>query len=156
MNTLINILQRTFVPLLAAIILLIATFGPLSEGWNLALTVIALPVFLLGVYDWFQIRFTITRNYPVLARIRWLFYELRPFLRQYIVEGDLEGTPYSFEARNLVHARARGITDTNPFGSDRNMDEAGYTWLAHSMNPVEDVDENPRITVGNSQCLQPP
>ncbi len=155
MNTLINILQRTFVPLLAAIILLIATFGPLSEGWSLALTVIALPVFLLGVYDWFQIRFTITRNYPVLARIRWLFYELRPFLRQYIVEGDLEGTPYSFEARNLVHARARGITDTNPFGSDRNMDEAGYTWLAHSMNPVEDVDENPRITVGNSQCLQP-
>lgn len=155
MKALTDVLQRTFVPVLALLVLLAAGFAPLTDGWRIALAVIAAPLLLLGLYDWFQIRFTITRNYPVLARIRWLFYDLRPFLRQYIVEGDLEGTPYSFEARNLVHARARGITDTNPFGSDRNMDEAGYTWLAHSMNPVEDVDEDPRVMVGNSQCLQP-
>lgn len=155
MKTFIQLIKRTWVPLVAALTLITAVLAPMSDGWRITLAVIAAPVLLVGVYDWFQIRFTITRNYPVLARIRWLFYDLRPFLRQYIVEGDLEGNPYSFEARNLVSSRATGVTDTNPFGSDRNMDEAGYTWLAHSMNPVEDVDENPRVTVGNSQCLQP-
>ncbi|MDN6296392.1 MAG: glutamate synthase-related protein [Halomonas sp.] len=41
--------------------------------------------------------------------MRWLFYVLRPYLRAYIVEDDLEGTPYNYEARSLIHARPRWV-----------------------------------------------
>ena len=81
MKTFWQLIKRTWVPLAAALVLLSAAFFPISDGWRIALVAIAAPVLLIGVYDWFQIRFTITRNYPVLARIRWLFYDLRPCCR---------------------------------------------------------------------------
>ena len=62
MKALTDVLQRTFVPVLALLVLLAAGFAPLTDGWRIALAVIAAPLLLLGLYDWFQIRFTITRN----------------------------------------------------------------------------------------------
>ena len=101
-------LKRAVVPWLA--LLASAVFGGLSfvSPWWLIGLAASLSIVVLGIYDAFQTRFTLTRNYPVAARIRWLFHDLRPYLRSYIVEGDLEGKPYSIEARNLVYARARG------------------------------------------------
>ncbi|MDF1762799.1 MAG: FMN-binding glutamate synthase family protein, partial [Oleibacter sp.] len=154
MISILNALIRAIAPITGLVITLLALiYG--SGFWQVALIMIGTILIVLGLYDFMQSRITITRNYPVLARIRWLFYDLRPFLRQYIVEGDLEGTPYSFEARNLIQTRARGQKDTHPFGSDRNMDEAGFTWISHSMNPANDPDLDPRITIGNEQCSQP-
>jgi len=120
--------------------------------WLLAVTV---PLTLLGFYDLLQRRWTITRNYPVAGRIRWLFYRLRPFLRSYIVEGDLEGTPFPIQARNLVHARARGETDTHPFGTERNTDSNDYHWLMHSIAPEPEPEAAPRVQVGNEQTGSP-
>ena len=154
MTSIVNALLRASVPILGFLIACLALF-PLSTGWRIAFLVIGLTCLLVGVHDFLQSRITIIRNYPVLARIRWLFYDLRPFLRQYIVEGDLEGTPYSFEARNLIQSRARGQTDTHPLGSERNMDEEGFTWISHSISPAKDPDLAPRITIGNEQCSQP-
>jgi hypothetical protein len=113
-----SLFKRTLLPLLA---LLLGIFALITARYGLL--IIALPVLLLGIYDWSQRRWTIIRNYPVAGRIRWLFYSLRPFLHAYIVEDDLHGMPYSFEARNLIHARARGETDTHPFGTERDTSE---------------------------------
>ncbi|MCA8927559.1 MAG: FMN-binding glutamate synthase family protein [Alphaproteobacteria bacterium] len=112
-------------------------------------------VVALGVFDYAQKQASITRNFPVAGRIRWLFYRLRPYLRAYIVEDDLTGTPYSFEARNLVHARARGVTDTHPFGTERDVAAAEYKWLGHSIAPEAAPDPSPRVLVGNGQCAKP-
>lgn len=145
-----DIIQRAIIPLAAALIAVVAV----ASGWFI-LAVLSLLIVALGLYDWTQKDWTITRNYPVAGRIRWLFYELRPFLRAYIVEDDLTGTPYSFEARNLVHARARGATDTHPFGTERNVEGADYHWVGHSNAPKPDPDTSPRIRVGNSQTGKP-
>lgn len=148
--------KRAIIPLMAALvsglIVLLALIHHPAWLWFLVLTV---PVILLGLYDWRQKTWTITRNYPVAGRIRWLFYQLRPYLRSYIVEDDLSGTPFSFEARNLVHARARGETDTQPFGTERNTDAADYHWLMHSIAPATEIDPHPRVDVGNGQTRQP-
>ncbi|EDZ65448.1 Conserved region in glutamate synthase superfamily [Nitrosococcus oceani AFC27] len=125
-----------------------------SPWWLLGLTV-TLPLVALGVYDWVQQCWTLTRNYPAAARIRWLFYDLRPYLRAYIVEDDLEGKPFSFDARNLVYARARGKTDTHPFGTERDLASDEYEWLCHSMAPAENPEKNPRVSIGSAQCEQP-
>ncbi|PHP66673.1 FMN-binding glutamate synthase family protein [Zhengella mangrovi] len=145
-----DILKRASLPILAAIIAAAAFLN----GW-IVLAAVALAVVALGLYDWFQQSWTITRNYPVAGRIRWLFYDLRPYLRAYIVEDDLHGTPYSFEARNLVHARARGETDTHPFGTERDLESDTYHWVGHSIAPEPDPDTHPRVTVGNSQSSRP-
>jgi glutamate synthase domain-containing protein 2 len=155
LNSLLQAAKRSIVLLAAlAVSLLAIALVPVSRWWLVALA-IALPVLVLSLWDFFQTRLTLPRNYPGAARIRWLAYDLRPYLRQYIVEGDLEGTPYSFEARNLVYARARGIEDMNPFGSERKMDEDGYHWVAHSIAPTPEPDTNPRIRVGNEQTTRP-
>lgn len=123
-------------------------------GWWL-LALLCLAVVALGVYDYNQTYWTITRNFPVAGRIRALFYKLRPYLRAYIVEDDLTGTPYSFEARNLVHARARGVTDTHPFGTERDVQTEEYHWFTHSIAPEPEPDKSPRVLVGNEQCAKP-
>ncbi len=152
----LDLFKRTIIPAMA--VLLSILFAVLGWLWNpnwCWLLLVTLPVVALGLHDWTQRKWTITRNYPVAARIRWLFYDLRPFLRAYIVEGDLDGTPFSFAARNLVHERATGQTDTQPFGTRRKTEDPRYHWFAHSINPEPHPDESPRVTVGNEQTAKP-
>ncbi|MEZ5450848.1 MAG: hypothetical protein R3E89_18415 [Thiolinea sp.] len=146
----LDTLKRSIIPVVAAIL---AVFALMSAHYWLA--VLCLAVVALGLYDWMQRKWTITRNFPVAGRLRWLFYELRPYLRAYIVEDNLHGTPYSFEARNLIQSRARGETDTHPFGTERDVESADYHWVGHSMVPEPEPDTHPRVQVGNEQCSQP-
>ncbi|WP_111430563.1 FMN-binding glutamate synthase family protein [Rhodobacteraceae bacterium DSL-40] len=146
----LDTLKRSIIPIAAALIGIAA----LASGAVL-LALFCLAVVLLGVYDRMQTHWTITRNYPVAGRIRWLFYKLRPYLRAYIVEDDLHGTPFPFEARNLVHARARGETDTQPFGTERDPDDEEYHWIGHSIAPEPEPETDPRVMVGGSQCTKP-
>ncbi|QYX56000.1 FMN-binding glutamate synthase family protein [Roseovarius sp. SCSIO 43702] len=151
----LDLLKRFVIPITAAILAIAAlVLSRIDTSW-LWLLVIAVPVVVLGIFDFMQRTWVITRNYPVAGRLRWLFYKLRPYLRAYIVEDDLSGTPYSFEARNLVHARARGETDTNPFGTERNTDDANYHWLLHSIDATENPEKSPRVDVGNDQTRKP-
>jgi len=155
MSSLLQAAKRSIVLLTALLVSIVATALTTISLWWLVPLAISLPVLALSLWDFFQTRLTLPRNYPGAARIRWLAYDLRPYLRQYIVEGDLEGTPFSFEARNLVYARARGTEDMNPFGSERRMDEDGYHWVSHSIAPTPEPDTDPRIRVGNDQTTRP-
>jgi glutamate synthase domain-containing protein 2 len=146
----LDVLKRLIIPLVAALGAAIALWH--ASYW---LAGLCLAVVALGIYDWSQRTWTITRNFPVAGRLRWLFYQLRPYLRAYIVEDDLHGTPYSFDARNLIHARARGEIDTHPFGTERDVDQPDYHWIGHSIAPEPDPDTSPRVLVGNDQCSRP-
>lgn len=151
----IDILKRTIVPI-AAVLVLLAGLAFMSLGWPLALLVVmALGVIALGIHDWFQTNWTITRNFPVAGWIRWIFYGLRPYLRAYIVESDLEGAPYNYEARSLIHARARGETDTHPFGTERNVGSQEHHWIQHSIAPHPEPDMSPRVRVGTEGTSKP-
>lgn len=150
-----DLLRRILVPVTAAITLLVGLIF-LPWQWPLGLLVaVTVAVVVLGLHDWFQKRWTITRNYPVAGWIRWLAYDLRPFLRAYIVEDDLEGRPYNYEARSLIHARARGQTDTHPFGTERDTASQEHRWLQHSISPHQDPDRSPRVKVGNDETSKP-
>lgn len=151
----LDTIKRAIIPVTAfALSILAISLAFIDARWLLIL-IATLPVVALGIYDRNQKTWTITRNYPVAGRVRWLFYKLRPYLRAYIVEDDLSGTPYSFDARNLVHARARGETDTHPFGTERDTSAHTYHWLMHSITPENDPDPAPRVQVGNDQTSQP-
>jgi len=51
---------------------------------------------------------------------------LRPFSRSYLVDGDLDGRPFSHEERDLVYARAHGAVDAHPFGTELDVYSSEY------------------------------
>ena len=123
-------------------------------AWGLAL-VVAVPLLLVAVIDLTQTEHSLRRNFPGAARARWFFESLRPFSRSYLVEGDLDGSPFSHEDRDLVYARAHGSADAHPFGTELDVYSSEYEWLSHSMLPNPDADVAMRVLVGSSQCTRP-
>ena len=150
-----DVLQRLVLPLLllgiSAILIILAPIFP-GLLWGLVVTG---PLLLLSVYDFFQAGHTLMRNYPLLARVRWLFEDLRPYLRSYIVEGDLEGRPFDRDSRALVYARAKNEPSVHPFGTELDIYSEEYEWLSHSIAPNENVPRDFRVTVGTTDCKQP-
>lgn len=116
---------------------------------------VGLVLLTLAVIDLTQTGHSLRRNFPALARMRWLIESLRPFSRAYLVEGDLDGRPFTHEERNLVYARAHGTADAHPFGTELDVYSGEYEWLAHSMMPNPAADPAMRVTVGSRQCAQP-
>ena len=74
-------------------------------------------LFLIGIWDVTQRRHSLLRNYPILGHLRWLFEGIRPEIRQYLVESDLDAVPFSREKRSLVYQRAKDEVDSVPFGT---------------------------------------
>jgi len=115
------------------------------------------PFVLLGIYDLYQPKHSIVRNYPVFGRLRYLAEDLRPKIYQYFVESDTNGKPFSRLNRSLIYQRAKKETDTIPFGTQLDVYENGYEWLSHSINAIShhELDEDPRVIVGGPDCKQP-
>lgn len=122
--------------------------------WHWALW-ITIPLLFVAVWDFFQRRHTLRRNYPLVARLRWLSEDLRPYVRSYFVEGDLEGRPYSHDERALIYARAKNELDTHPMGTELDVYSDEYRWLGHSIVPNADVPESWRLGIGGPDCKQP-
>ena len=110
---------------------------------------------LTGVYDIFQRRHAILRNYPVIGHIRYLFENVRPELRQYLFESDTDGVPFNREQRSIVYQRAKMVLDKRPFGTEMNVYGDNFEWLSHSMAPAKLSDKNFRIGIGGAECTQP-
>ncbi len=115
------------------------------------------PLYLLGLYDAFQHKHAILRNYPILGHFRYLLEGIRPEIMQYFVETDTEGRPFNRIFRSLVYQRSKKVTDTAPFGTQMNVYRAGYEWMEHSMYaaPNPKSDALPFVRVGNKDCKQP-
>jgi len=110
---------------------------------------------LLGLYDMFQPRHTLWRNFPIIARVRWVAEELRPFFRAYIVESETEGRPFNHEDRAMVYRRAKNVSSVEPFGSHLDVDKPPYEWLAHSMAARHPEEKDPRVLVGAKGTAKP-
>ena len=119
--------------------------------WWLILT---LPLLALGIYDVVQTRHAIVRNYPIVGHLRYLFESIRPEIRQYFFESDLDGKPFSRRQRSVVYQRAKNQKETVAFGMQADPNQPGYEWVAHSVYPVSLTEDDLRVNIGNKQCSQ--
>ena len=109
-----------------ALTVALALLGALiSKGFYWGFVVVV-PLLLIALWDMVQTTHSLRRNYPLSARFRWLFEDLRPFLRSYIVEGPLDGRPFDRVARSLVYARAKHQEDAHPFGTELDVYSEEY------------------------------
>ena len=69
--------------------------------------IIIVPLILMGVYDVFQTKHTIRRNFPIIGRFRYTLEEIRPEIMQYFVETDTEGRPLNRIFSSLIYQRAK-------------------------------------------------
>ena len=124
-----------------------------GQGWIMLLFFAALSA--VGVHDLLQTHHAILRNYPILGHLRFLLEFIRPEIRQYFIESESEAAPFSRAQRSLVYARAKGQSDKRPFGTQLDVDQAGFEWLTHSMAPSTIDNHHFRVRVGNTACSQP-
>ncbi|MCH9812335.1 MAG: FMN-binding glutamate synthase family protein [Epsilonproteobacteria bacterium] len=116
-----------------------------------------LPLIAIGIYDTIQTKHTLRRNFPLFGRLRWLLEALRPPIRQYFVESDIDGVPISRMLRGLVYRRSKNENDTIPFGTKMDQYEPGFEWIGHSLTAYDakTLNQNPRVRIGSSECSQP-
>lgn len=112
---------------------------------------------VIGVIDLIQKKHTLWRNFPVLGRLRWIMEDMRPKLYQYFVESDTDGKPINRIDRSTIYQRSKLELDTMPFGTQFDVYKEGYEWMTHSIAPKDfhKLNHDPRVMVGNKDCLQP-
>ena len=110
---------------------------------------------LIGIHDIVQTRHAVLRNYPLMAHIRFILEEIRPEIRQYFLESEKDGTPFSRDKRAIVYQRAKRALDKRPFGTQNDVYASGYEWLDHSMAPKPVVKEPFRVAIGGPDCAKP-
>ncbi|TYB82475.1 FMN-binding glutamate synthase family protein [Maritimibacter fusiformis] len=129
--------------------------GMAAPFWGGALLGLGIVGGLIGSFDIWQRKRAVLRNYPVLARARFLLEGIRPEIRQYFLESDHDEVPYSREQRALVYRRSKDIEGLRPFGTLRNQSEVGHEWINHSVQPRHNDNPDFRVSFGEGTCAQP-
>jgi glutamate synthase domain-containing protein 2 len=102
----------------------------------------------IGIRDLRQTRSSILRSYPIIGHLRFFFEFIRPEVRQYFFENDIEAAPFSRAQRSLVYQRAKGESDKRPFGTELSVYGEGYEWMNHSVAPSKLDSHDFRIIIG--------
>ena len=110
---------------------------------------------LIGTIDLVQKKHAVLRNYPLTAHIRFILEEIRPEIRQYFLESEKDGTPFSRDKRAIVYQRAKQALDKRPFGTQNDVYSSGYEWLHHSIAPKPVAKEPFRLVIGGPDCTKP-
>jgi hypothetical protein len=119
--------------------------------WLLSIT---LPLLGLTVANIRQGKHAILRNFPVIGYLRYFFEWIRPEIRQYFFESDLDGKPFNRRQRSLVYQRAKNAKETVAFGMQANPNAPGFEWAAHSLYPASLSEVDLRVKIGNTLCRQ--
>lgn len=109
----------------------------------------------LGVFDLVQPHHSVLRSYPIIGHLRFMLEDMRAEIRQYFIESDTEGVPFSRNKRAIVYQRAKGDLDKRPFGTKLDVYATAFEWLSHSIAPKEPSQQPFRIMVGGPDCKIP-
>ena len=133
---------------LCAFALLLSLFALLAFGTGWGGLLLSAALVGLGVHDLRQTQRSILRNYPIIGHLRFALEFIRPEIRQYFIESDNEAAPFSRSQRSLVYQRAKGESDKRPFGTQLDVQAAGYEWINHSVAPSQVATHDFRLTIG--------
>ena len=111
---------------------------------------------ILYVIDVTQTKHAIRRNYPVIGRMRYVLEHLGEFFRQYFFAMDREELPFNRAQRSWVYRAAKGVDNTVPFGSTRELRTLGtpmFVSAAYALLDEETTEPQP-VRIG-PDCRMP-
>ena len=121
-------------------------FNFLSKSADLFTLVLgALALFLLvwaivvAIVDRNQTKHSLRRNFPLLARGRWLMEYIGHFFRYYMVANDREEKPFSRNDRTWAYKAAKGNRTNEAFGSTLDSKDIEFSFVN---SPYPFVPEN--------------
>ncbi|MFT7004554.1 MAG: glutamate synthase domain-containing protein 2 [Sulfurimonas sp.] len=146
-------IDKTFLIVCCIIILSLGLMNTLSF-------IVIIPLILIitiWIYDLKQTQHSLWRNFPVIGRFRWILEELRPPIRQYFIESDIDGVPFDRQTRGLVYRRSKKMLSNIPFGTKQDVYKPGYEWIGHSLKAkkAKELEQNPKVLIGGEACTQP-
>jgi glutamate synthase domain-containing protein 2 len=97
-------------------------------------------IIIIYLVDRFQTKSTLRRNYPVLARFRYLFEHMGEFFRQYFFAQDREEMPFNRAERSWVYRAAKNVDSTVAFGSSRVLTNPGTVFFLNCPFPTLEED----------------
>lgn len=108
------------------------------------------------IIDRTQTTHAIRRNFPVVARFRYVFERLGEFFRQYFFAMDREELPFNRAQRGWVYRAAKDLDNTVALGSTKDLRRVGTVLFVNCPFPTLDEDAVPAesLTIG-PHCKQP-
>ncbi|MBS0286928.1 MAG: FMN-binding glutamate synthase family protein [Proteobacteria bacterium] len=105
---------------------------------------------LIAIYDVFQTKHSITRNYPLIGHIRFIAESLGPYLRAFFYARDREEKPFNRTERSWIYRASKNASAVVSFGTTRNLNEKGSMYFVSSPFPVQEIDaiKTKPITIG--------
>jgi glutamate synthase domain-containing protein 2 len=97
---------------------------------------------LIVLYDYFQKKNTITRNFPLLGRMRSLFIKLGPAIRQYFVASNRDELPFNRSQRNWIESSSKKENNYEGFGTDKDLYHPGHIFVNPKMFPFKIEDDH--------------
>jgi glutamate synthase domain-containing protein 2 len=113
-------------------------------------------ILVIYLIDRFQTKSTLRRNYPVLARFRYLFEHMGEFFRQYFFAQDREEMPFNRAERSWVYRASKNVDSTVAFGSSRVLTNPGTVFFVNCPFPtLEEENVDPSMVTIGPYCKQP-
>jgi len=125
-----------------------------SADWFWPLLLVG-PLVAVGAWDLSQPHHSLMRLYPVSAHFRWFCEWLRPYMREYLLDSDHQGRPFSHNQRALVYRRAKGVESVQAFGTDLDPYSPRYEWINHSIQGKKQDLDHYRLRIGGEACTRP-
>lgn len=144
-------MRHIFYFLAPTILIAVGVLGYFNSGWYYSYIVL-IPLAVIGFLNRFQKKHAILRNFPLLGYFRYFFEMISPEIQQYFIERSTDGKPYSRNHRALVYRRAKNVNDTNPFGTQIDINTEKYEAIRHSIYAIPPFEEFPRVMIGGSFC----
>ncbi|MDH5691746.1 MAG: FMN-binding glutamate synthase family protein [Gammaproteobacteria bacterium] len=117
-------------------------------GWMAGIVMLLLV--MLFVYDIFQSKHAVLRNFPVVGHLRYFLEKQGEYFRQYFFAHDREELPFNRATRNWVYRTAKGIGGIVGFGSTIDHRQPGSIIFVSSAYPMleEECTPAPQMVIG--------
>jgi glutamate synthase domain-containing protein 2 len=90
---------------------------------------------LILLFDLFQKKYAVLRNFPVVGHLRYLLQMIGPEMRQYWVANDKEEQPFNRSERDWIYFSSRKENNTFGFGTSENIYGTGYPIIKNAGIP---------------------
>lgn len=133
-----------------------ATLDTMAIVFIFVVGTIVLAIIITYLFDVFQTKHAIPRNYPVIGHFRYLFEHIGTFFRQYFFSADREELPFNRAERSWVYRAAKNLDNTVAFGSTRDLKPVGSVFFVNCPFPtLADTAQDPEPMVIGENCKHP-